>query len=78
MKPKIEYDSKVNIFSIKLSNKKSVDSDVQKNVVVDYSKDGEIINIEVMGIDINEFTDLSLLSSHPLYHQVGILRDKNR
>lgn len=31
MKPKIDYDPKVNILSIKLSHKKSVDSDVKNN-----------------------------------------------
>lgn len=53
--PKIEYDKETQILTIKVSKKKSIDSDVQKNVVVDYGKDGEITRIEIMGISINEF-----------------------
>lgn len=45
MKPQIKYDQKVNILKIRLSNKESVDSDVKNNVVVDYDKNGEIVNM---------------------------------
>lgn len=40
MKPKIDYNQKTNILSIKLSQKKSVDSDIKNNIVMDYAKDG--------------------------------------
>ncbi len=53
--PKIDYDKETQILTIKVSEKKSVDSDVQKNVVVDYGKDGKITKIEIMGISLNEF-----------------------
>ena len=53
--PKINYDQEAGILTIKVSNKKSVDSDVQKNVVVDYDKDGNIVKIEIMSVDLNEF-----------------------
>ena len=53
--PKINYDQETEILTIKVSNKKSVDSDVQKNVVVDYDKDGNIAKIEIMSVDLNEF-----------------------
>lgn len=78
MKPKINYDPKVNILSIKLSNKKSIDSDIKNNIVMDYAKNGDITNIDVMGIDINEFADLNLLASHPMYNLKWIARDKSR
>ena len=53
--PKINYDQETEILTIKVSNKKSVDSDAQKNVVVDYDKDGDIAKIEIMSINLNEF-----------------------
>ena len=53
--PKINYDQEAGILSIKISNKKSVDSDAQKNIVIDYDKDGDIAKIEIMSVDLNEF-----------------------
>ena len=55
MKPKIKYDKKSNILSIRLSRKKSVDSDIKGNIVIDYDKNGEIVNIEIMKINFDEF-----------------------
>jgi len=55
MKPKIHYDKKSNIFSIRLSKNKSVDSDIKDNIVIDYDKEGEIVNIEIMKISLREF-----------------------
>jgi len=52
---KIKYNQDNKIMSIKLSRKKSVDSDVQNNVVVDYDASGDIVNINIMNIDFNEF-----------------------
>lgn len=52
---KIKYDKDSKILTIRLSNKKSVDSDVRKNVVVDYDKDGGIVNVEIMNISMEEF-----------------------
>lgn len=56
MKPYIKYDEKSNILSIRLSKKKSVDSEVQGNIVIDYDEDGKIVNIEIMKINLDEFT----------------------
>lgn len=53
--PKINYDQEAKIMTIKISNKKSVDSDAQRNIVIDYDKDGHIAKIEIMSIDLNEF-----------------------
>ena len=53
--PKIDYDKEAKILTIKISDKKSVDSDAQKNVVVDYSKNGDITKIEIMSVSLNEF-----------------------
>ena len=55
MRPKIKYDKKSNILSIRMSKKRSVDSEVKDNIVIDYDKNGEIVNIEIMKISLNEF-----------------------
>lgn len=52
---KIKYNKDNKIISIRLSRKKSVDSDVQNNVIVDYDASGNIVNIDIMNIDFNEF-----------------------
>ena len=55
MKPKVQYNKKSKILSIRLSARKSVDSDVKGNIVVDYDKNEEIVNIDIMEIDLDEF-----------------------
>lgn len=54
-KPKISYDSETEILSIRLSSKKSVDSDIYGNVVVDYGPDGQMVNVDIMNISLSEF-----------------------
>lgn len=58
MKPQIKYDKNSKILSIRLSKEKSVDSDVKDNVVVDYDKNGEIVNIDIMEINLSEFSQI--------------------
>jgi len=62
MKPKIKYDKKSNILSIRLSKRRNIDSDIRDNVVIDYDKNGEIVNIEIMGINLGEFMEIKKLS----------------
>lgn len=52
---KIAYDKKARVLSLRLSFKKSVDSDVQNNVIIDRDKEGKIVNVEIMDVDIGEF-----------------------
>ena len=52
--PKISYDKTSKILSIRFKNVKSVDSDMKKNVVFDYDKSGEIVNIDVMDFNLEE------------------------
>ena len=52
---KVAYDKKSRILSLRLSPKKSVDSDVQDNVVIDRDKDGKIVNVDIMDVDMGEF-----------------------
>jgi uncharacterized protein YuzE len=54
-KPKISYDPDSQIVSIRISKQKSVDSDVYGNVVVDYGKDGHMVNVDIMGVSLTEF-----------------------
>ncbi len=49
------YDQETNILTLKLKNAKSVDSDVQDNIVVDYDKHGDIVRLEMMDFSLNEF-----------------------
>lgn len=52
---KIKYDKETKILSIHLSNKPSVDSEARGNVVIDYDKEGKIVNVEIMRISLDEF-----------------------
>lgn len=56
---KIKYDKDVKILNIRLSDKKSVDSDAEGNIVIDYDKNGRVVNIEIMDININEFKKIN-------------------
>ena len=53
---KIKYEKKMKILSIRLSNNPSVDSDVRENVIIDYDKNGKVVNIEIMNISFEEFS----------------------
>ncbi len=63
--PNINYDSEVKTLSIKLRNKKSVDSDIKDNVVLDYDENGHIVNIDIMDIQIEDLVK----STSPLYQR---------
>ena len=52
---KIAYDKKLRILSLRLSRNRSVDSDVQDNVVIDRDKKGNVVNVEIMDVDFGEF-----------------------
>lgn len=51
----IRYDEEAKILSIRFGNAKSVDSDIQKNLVVDYAADGSIVGIDIMRFSIDDF-----------------------
>jgi len=57
MRPQLKYDKKSSILSIRLSKKKSVDSDVKDNIVIDYDEKGDIVNIDIMKINFREFIE---------------------
>jgi uncharacterized protein YuzE len=51
---KIEYKSDSKILSIRVKESKSVDSDIKGNVVLDYDEAGDLVNIDVMEVNIEE------------------------
>lgn len=52
---KISYDSKSKVLSIELGRGKSVDSDIQENVVLDYDGKGKIVRINLYDFSFSEF-----------------------
>jgi len=62
--PKIQYNEEAKIVSIKVSSAKSVDSDVQGNVVVDYDVNGDVVNIDIMEVNVNDFEKINNLTAN--------------
>lgn len=52
--PKIHYDPEVQILSIRISNEKIVDSDLEGDLVIDYDAKGSIVNIDIMHFDLKK------------------------
>ena len=76
--PKIKYDPETQIVSIKMNNKKSVDSDVQNNVVIDYDINDDITNIDLMNIDINEFNSNKMYFEEAIGEKIRPFNDNKR
>lgn len=51
---KIQYNSELGILMIKISNKDISDTIQTANCIIDYSKDGEPVSIEILDIDIDD------------------------
>lgn len=62
MAPQLQYHKKAKILSLRLSKKRSADSDVQGNVVVDYDVAGRVVNVDVMSVNLNNFVPARQLS----------------
>lgn len=62
------YDRDTHILSIRFSKKKSIDSDIQDNVVIDYDKEGKVVNIDIMETSLSDFQKVepvyALLANH--------------
>ncbi len=52
---KVTYDKKSNILSIKLKSGKSVDSEVNGNIVIDYDEKGKVVRVDVMNFTLEDF-----------------------
>jgi uncharacterized protein YuzE len=51
---KITYDPEVNITMIYFNKEEIVDSDIQDNCVIDYSKSGKIVSIEILDFNLEK------------------------
>lgn len=58
MMTKITYDPGVRILSIRLKMTKSIDSELRENVIFDYDKDGKLVNIDIMEVNLEDLADL--------------------
>lgn len=54
---KILYDKESDVLSIKTKEGRSVDSDIQGNIVIDYNKKGEIIRLNLYKLNFDKFHD---------------------
>ena len=66
--PKIIYDAASKVLSVEIEKKKSMDSDIQGNVVIDYDKQGKIIRINLYDFSFDSFREirkvLKIFSDH--------------
>ena len=58
--PKIQYNPEVKILSIHLMDSASVDSDVKGNAVLDYDKNGNLVNIDVMEVNLEDLVHTTI------------------
>ena len=56
-KQKISYDKESKVLSIEIKKGKSVDSDMQGNVVIDYDKKGDVVKVDLYGFSFEKFKD---------------------
>lgn len=54
---KISYDKESEVLSIEAKRGKSVDSDIQGNIVVDYDKKGDIVRMNLYKLNFDKFRD---------------------
>ena len=52
---KIDYDKEAEVMSVILADRKSVDSDIRGNVVIDYDKQGEIVKVNFYNFSFDMF-----------------------
>lgn len=51
----ISYDKESKVLSIKMSEQKSVDSDISNNVVIDYDKNRNVVRVNFYDFGFEEF-----------------------
>lgn len=57
-KQRIEYDKESKVLSIELRKGKSSDSDIFDNLVIDYDKAGNVVRVNLYGIDFSAFKEV--------------------
>jgi len=55
--PKISYDKESKVLSVEVEKAKSVDSDIQRNIVIDYDKKGNIVRVNFYNFDLSAFSN---------------------
>lgn len=58
MAQKIQYNKEDNILSIRFGKARSVDSDINGNVVIDYDKNGKVVGLDIMKFNLSNFVPL--------------------
>lgn len=56
---KIEYNSQAKILKLRIKDTKSVDSEINGNVVLDYDSNGDLVNIDVMEFNLDDLAKLA-------------------
>lgn len=72
MFPKIKYNPQNNILSLRFSKNKSVDSEIHGNVVMDFDKDGNTVNIDIMKFNIEGMLNRKSTKINPVKWQKKI------
>jgi uncharacterized protein YuzE len=54
---KIEYDENSRVLKLRLKEVASVDSEVKGNVVMDFDSEGELVNIDVMDVNLEDLAN---------------------
>lgn len=54
---KISYDKESKVLSVNMKTGKSVDSEMNDSVVIDYDKKGEIVRVNLYDLDFSAFKE---------------------
>lgn len=66
MAPKIHYHRNEKILSLSFRNAKSVESDIEGNVVIDYDRQGKVVRVEIMHFNLDDFVPVRQ------FHQLAV------
>lgn len=55
--PKISYNKESEVLSIEIKQEKSVDSDINGNIVIDYNKKGEAVRVNLYNFSFASFRE---------------------
>ena len=56
--PSIIYHDEEKILSLRFKRGKSVDSDIEGNLVIDYDAKGAVVGIDIMNINLKNFVSV--------------------
>lgn len=54
---KIFYDKASEVLSLEMQRKKSVDSEIRDNVVIDYDQDGKVVRVNFYNFNFRDFRE---------------------